>query len=183
MHTKPSENVTKKLQPHVSNHQLLYPHSLNHLTLQTHTHQSPLCKIFSSAPGLTFGVTMKTDAPLIHCLEELESLATGGQVHQLMQRPHILLFIEPELAHSSFHSCFSTKRLLQTSLPDQAVRTFNGVLSRTLRVPLQEHVAKCDSMSSRIVVTLLKKVIFLKNYWVFLQAIFYHITSDPRQHF
>ena len=44
-------------------------------------------------------------------------------------------------------------------------------------------VAKCDSLSSRIVDELLtKKVIFLKHYWVFLQDIFYDVTSDLREH-
>ena len=45
-------------------------------------------------------------------------------------------------------------------------------------------VSKCDSPASRIVDRLFtKKVTFLKNYWVFLQAIFYDVTADPREHF
>ena len=60
---------------------------------------------------------MKTDAPLIHCLEELESLATEGQVHHLMQRPHILLFIEPELAQ------FPQLFLHKTSPSDRPARS------------------------------------------------------------
>ena len=59
---------------------------------------------------------MKTDAPLIHCLEELESLATEGQVHHLMQRPHIL-FIEPELAQ------FPQLFLHKTSPSDRPARS------------------------------------------------------------
>ena len=60
---------------------------------------------------------MKTDAPLIHCLEELESLDTEGQVHHLMQRPHILLFIEPKLAQ------FPQLFLHKTSPSDRPARS------------------------------------------------------------
>ena len=41
-------------------------------------------------------------------------------------------------------------------------------------------VAKCDSPASRIVDKLLTKSDY---YWVFLQAIFYDVTSDPREPF
>ena len=42
--------------------------------------------------------------------------------------------------------------------------------------------AKCDCMSSRIVDELLAKNGFSQNHWVFLQDIFYDVTSDPREH-
>ena len=48
-------------------------------------------------------------------------------------------------------------------------------------------VAKCVSLSSQIVDTLLgltKVMMFLKNYsGVFLRAIFFDVNSDPREHF
>ena len=97
MHTKPHRNVTEKLQPHVSNYQLLYLHPLNFLTLPILNSSPFSLKVFSSAPDLVFGVINIKDAPLIHVLEEVESLATEGQVHHVIQPPNTLLFIELEL--------------------------------------------------------------------------------------
>ena len=44
-------------------------------------------------------------------------------------------------------------------------------------------VARRDYLSSQIVDALLTKSDFLENCWVFLQAIFYDVTSYPKEHF
>ena len=99
MHTKPHRNVTEKLQPHVSNYQLLYLHPLNFLTLPI-LNSSPFSSLKKSSlqhQNLVFGVINIKDAPLIHVLEEVESLATDGQMNHVIQPPNTLLFIELEL--------------------------------------------------------------------------------------
>ena len=134
IHTKPTTNVTEKLQPYVSNHHAPSP-SKPSLTI--------LLFVMSSLQhqAFTFGVMIKTDAPL-HGLEELESLATKGQVHRLVQSPHTLLFIEPELLQSPQ---FSLHKKSPSDRPARSGRLHIqwGIMSHlsTLQVRLQ--VSEC----------------------------------------
>ena len=84
----------------MSNHHLLYPHSLNHPHPPKSFSHSPLWKSSLHYRGLTFDVIIKTDALLVHVLEELESLATGGRYIMSYRPPHTLRFIESELLQS-----------------------------------------------------------------------------------
>ena len=116
----------------MSNHQLLYPHSLNHPHPPNSFSHSPLWKIFFSLPGLTFDVIIETDALLVHVLEELQSLASGGGGGGAGTSCHTAS------SHSSFHwiwaAAVSTvlaphNLSFRQTMPDQAFGTFDGCIT------------------------------------------------------
>ena len=164
---------------------------------------------------------------MVWTLEELQSLATKRQVHPLIQPPHTLVFIEPELQQSPqflpnktsssdkparsgrshvqwgfvLHPSSDSPKALCLSVNAEILFLWREREGSSHGIPfLTGHSGSANMLHVFFAnrawvcgkvwpcrlkswISSSQKVIFLKNYWVFLQVIFHYVTANPREQF